>query len=101
MDINGDGYLQEDEFNTIFVQFGAKDTSWTKETFKAMDVNGDGKLSIEEYIDGFNDFFILRMKIVQIDTSSVLSSTKFLVQRLVKSISFCFCLETSAIFTLR
>lgn len=57
MDINGDGYLQEDEFNTIFVQFGAKDTSWTKETFKAMDVNGDGKLSIEEYIDGFNDLF--------------------------------------------
>jgi len=56
MDVNSDGYLDEDEYRTIFDQFGVPDTKFTTDTFKAIDTNGDGKLSIEEFITGFFDF---------------------------------------------
>ena len=37
MDLNCDGYVQEDEFERIYTQFGVPDRSWTKETFQAID----------------------------------------------------------------
>jgi len=57
MDINCDGYLQKDEFESIFAKLGVQDTSFAEEAFKALDVNGGGKLSVKAYIDGFHDFF--------------------------------------------
>jgi len=57
MDISNDGYLTEDEHKSIFIKFGAKDSSWTQETFQGMDTNNDGKISFQEYITGIIDFF--------------------------------------------
>ena len=56
MDVNSDGYLQEDEYHRMVVQLGVQDASFTKEGFRAIDVNGDGKLSIDEFINSFLDF---------------------------------------------
>ena len=57
MHLKSEGYLTEDEHNTIFVQFGVPETLWTKETFEGLDTNGDGRVSFNEYIAGIIDFF--------------------------------------------
>ena len=57
MDVNCDGYLQEDEYRKMVHQLGVPDTSFIKETFNAIDVNHDGKLSFQEFVDGCYDFF--------------------------------------------
>jgi len=57
LDVNQDGYLQEDEYHRLLFQEGVPDPSFVKEAFKAIDVNGDGKLSIEEFTNAFWDFF--------------------------------------------
>jgi len=56
MDMNDDGYLDEEEHKRLFDHSEVPDTSWTKATFQAMDVNGDGKLSVEEFVNGFYDY---------------------------------------------
>jgi Ca2+-binding EF-hand superfamily protein len=57
MDVNCDGYLQEDEHRRLFHQLGVPDTSFAKETFEAIDANRDGKLSVEEFVDACWEFF--------------------------------------------
>ncbi|MCF8884038.1 EF-hand domain-containing protein, partial [Erythrobacter sp. SN021] len=57
LDVNDDGYLDEDEHRRWFHHLGVSDTSFTKDTFNAIDVNHDGKLSFQEYVDGCYDFF--------------------------------------------
>jgi len=57
MDVNCDGYLQEEEHRRLFHQVGVPDTSYAKETFNAIDVDHDGKLSVQEFIDACYDFF--------------------------------------------
>src|SRR6218665_105290 len=57
LDVNDDGYLDEDEHRRWFRQLGVSDTSFTKDTFNAIDVNHDGKLSFQEYVDACYDFF--------------------------------------------
>ena len=56
LDVNRDGYLQEEEYERIISQAGVPDPSFVKEAFKAIDVNGDGKLSLEEFANAFFDF---------------------------------------------
>jgi len=50
-DVNCDGYLQEDEHRRLFHQLGVPDTctSYSKETFNAIDFHHDGKLSFQEF----------------------------------------------------
>lgn len=56
MDVNCDGYLQEDEFHRMHLQLGMQDAPYARDTFKAIDVNGDGKLSFDEVINAVFDF---------------------------------------------
>jgi len=51
-DVNGDGYLSEDEYKRAFVGIGVSDTSFVHTGFEHLDVNKDGKLSINEYTAG-------------------------------------------------
>ena len=51
-DVNGDGYLSEDEYKRAFVGIGVQDASFVHAGFEYMDVNKDGKLSINEYTAG-------------------------------------------------
>src|SRR6218665_130963 len=52
LDVDGDGYLTEDEFSRAFVGILIKDVSFVRTAFESLDVNKDGKLSIEEYTTG-------------------------------------------------
>ena len=53
LDVNGDGYLSEDEFARAYIGVGIQDTSFIHNNFEYLDVNKDGKLSINEYTAGF------------------------------------------------
>jgi len=57
MDVNLDGYLQEDEHRRLFHQLGVPDTSYSEDIFNAIDLNHDGKLSFQEFIEACYDFF--------------------------------------------
>jgi len=57
MDVNCDGYLQEDEHRRLFHQLGVPDSSYSKDMFNAIDINNDGKLSIQEFAAADADFF--------------------------------------------
>ena len=57
MDVNGDGYLNEEEHRRFYHQVGVPDTSYAKETFNAIDVDHDGKLSFQEFAGAGYDFF--------------------------------------------
>src|SRR6218665_560368 len=56
LDVDRDGYLQEEEYERMVSRTGVADTSFVKEAFNAIDVNGDGKLSLEEFANAFFDF---------------------------------------------
>lgn len=53
IDVNADGYLQEDEHLNMLGHIGV---THLKEAFLAKDSNGDGKLSCDELINAFFDF---------------------------------------------
>jgi Ca2+-binding EF-hand superfamily protein len=48
-DVNGDGYLSEDEYATSFAGIGVQDTSFVHAAFEYMDLNKDGKIDLAEY----------------------------------------------------
>ena len=58
LDLNGDGYLSEDELARGFDALGVQDTSFVHNTFEYMDLNKDGKLSIEEFSHAFLQYLI-------------------------------------------
>jgi len=49
MDVNGDGFLQEDEYTKAIAAMGFQDPNIVRRVFEAADTNKDGKLSWEEY----------------------------------------------------
>jgi Ca2+-binding EF-hand superfamily protein len=53
LDLNGNGYLSEDEFARAFAGAGLEDKSFVHSTFEYMDLNKDGKLSVDEYTSAF------------------------------------------------
>ncbi len=57
LDVNGDGYLSEDEYSRSFELTGVQDASFVRHAFEYMDVNKDGKLSILEYTAGLLAYF--------------------------------------------
>ena len=57
LDVNGDGYLSEDEYSRSFELTGVQDASFVRHAFEYMDVNKDGKLSIQEYTAGLLAYF--------------------------------------------
>src|SRR6218665_1622937 len=48
LDVNGDGFLQEEEYARSFASAGIQHCI-TRSVFEAIDVNKDGKLSPEEF----------------------------------------------------
>jgi len=57
-DLNGDGYLSEDEYLKSFAGIGIKDLSFVHSAFEYIDVNKDGKLSLEEYSNALLQYLI-------------------------------------------
>lgn len=56
MDLNKDGYLQQDEHRLFFGTVGLADSSFVDEAFASMDKDGDKKLSKDEFIAAYVDF---------------------------------------------
>ena len=49
IDVNGDGFLQEEEYARSFASAGFHDKGIARRAFEAIDQNEDGKLSWEEF----------------------------------------------------
>src|SRR6218665_576951 len=49
LDVNGDGFLQEDEYARSFNSIGFEDKDIVRRAFDSIDLNADGKLSLEEF----------------------------------------------------
>lgn len=57
MDINKDGYLQLDDFQTYFEKCGVPEETFDRKfAFEAIDANGDGKISSGEFCAAWFDF---------------------------------------------
>src|SRR6218665_3326328 len=49
LDVNGDNFLQEEEYARSFGSVGIQDKGVIRRAFEAIDLNQDGKLSLEEF----------------------------------------------------
>src|SRR6218665_418050 len=49
LDVDGDGFLQEDEYARSLANIGIKDISVARMAFDSIDLDGDGKLSLDEF----------------------------------------------------
>ena len=58
LDVNGDGYLSEEEYKRALAGILIKDVSFVRTAFENLDVNSDGKLSIDEYANGMVDYLL-------------------------------------------
>lgn len=56
LDVNGDGFLQEDEYAASLAAIGIEDTSIMSRAFEAIDLNGDGKLSLDEFCSALLEY---------------------------------------------
>jgi Ca2+-binding EF-hand superfamily protein len=56
VDANGDGMIQQDEFQ-LFFQILGLDPKLATDSFKAIDTNSDGQLSLEEFVHAGTEFF--------------------------------------------
>jgi Ca2+-binding EF-hand superfamily protein len=52
LDVNGDGMVQKDEILKILKEPGFS-IQETEALFKSVDVNSDGKISVQEFLAGF------------------------------------------------
>jgi Ca2+-binding EF-hand superfamily protein len=56
-DQDGDGYIDEREYQDMFKAYDLY-TAHTKKAFDLLDLNGDGKLSHQEMVKAFSEFFL-------------------------------------------
>jgi len=49
LDVNGDGFLQEDEYARSFAAIGIKDTNIMRRAFESMDLNKEEKLNLDAF----------------------------------------------------
>jgi len=49
LDVNGDGFLQEEKYARAFANVGIETTDIARSAFDSIDLNQDGKLSLEEF----------------------------------------------------
>jgi|SRR6218665_294716 len=56
LDVDGDGFLQEEEYARAFANAGFHDKDIVRRAFEAIDVNQDGKLSLEEFSTGMGEY---------------------------------------------
>ena len=56
LDVNGDGFLQEDEYARSFAAIGMKDTNIVRRAFEAMDLKKEGKLNLNAFCSAFLEY---------------------------------------------
>ena len=58
LDVNGDGFLQEEEFARAIASTGIQDAGVTRRAFDAIDVNKDDRISLEEFSIALVEYLI-------------------------------------------
>ena len=56
LDVNGDGFLQEEELAKSYASGGFQDTGIARRAFDEIDINRDGKVSPEEFSSAYFEY---------------------------------------------